>query len=105
MTLSLECVTGNLPLFMEVGKKLIIEPKDVSEDDFKQANCILNGEALETLRRMPNAIVQTVVTSPPYYGQRDYCAENQVGIEPTPEEYLNRLVSIFDEVKRVLREY
>jgi site-specific DNA-methyltransferase (adenine-specific) len=89
---------------MEVGKKLIIQVKDVSEDDFKQANCILNGEALETLRRMPNAIVQTVVTSPPYYGQRDYCAENQVGIEPTPEEYLNRLVNIFDEVKRVLRE-
>jgi len=104
MTLSLEYVTSNLPLFMEVGKKLIIQVKDVSEDDFKQANCILNGEALETLRRMPNAIVQTVVTSPPYYGQRDYCAENQVGIEPTPEEYLNRLVNIFDEVKRVLRE-
>lgn len=48
--------------------------------------------------------MQTVVTSPPYYGKRDYCADDQVGTEQTPEEYLERLVNIFDEVKRVLRE-
>lgn len=104
MTVSLDRITGNLPLFMGEDKKLIIGLEDIHKADFKQANFVLNGEALEVLKKIPSSIVQTVVTSPPYYGQRDYCADDQVGTEQTPEEYLERLVNIFDEVKRVLRE-
>lgn len=104
MAMSLSSITANLPLFTGLDKKLIIDVKDIHEADLNQANFILNGEALEVLRKLPNSIVQTVVTSPPYYGQRDYCADKQVGTEPTPEEYLNRLVDIFDEVKRVLKD-
>lgn len=104
MTISLDSVTSNLPLFAGLDRKLIIDVKDINEVDFNQANFILNGEALEVLQKLPDAIVQTVVTSPPYYGQRDYCAENQVGTESTIEEYLNRLLDIFDQVKRALKE-
>ncbi|QQE66784.1 site-specific DNA-methyltransferase [Leptolyngbya sp. BL0902] len=104
MTVSLDRITGNLPLFMGEGKKLIIGLEDIHEADFNQANFVLNGEALEVLKNFPSSIVQTVVTSPPYYGQRDYCADDQIGMEQTPEEYIERLVNIFDEVKRVLRE-
>jgi len=104
MNVSLDRITGNLPLFMGVDKKLIIGLEHIDEADFNQANFVLNGEALEVLRKIPSSTVQTVVTSPPYYGQRDYGTDNQVGTEQTPEEYLARLVNIFDEVKRVLRE-
>lgn len=104
MTVSLDAITGNLPLFMVLDRKLIIDVKDIDEADFNQANFVLNGEALEVLKKLPDSIIQTVVTSPPYYGQRDYCADNQVGTEQTPNEYLNRLLDIFDETKRVLKE-
>ncbi len=65
---------------------------------------ILQGDCLEVLRTLPDASVQTCVTSPPYYGLRDYGVEGQVGLEETPELYVARLVAIFSEVRRVLRD-
>ena len=44
------------------------------------------------------------VTSPPYYGLRDYGIENQIGTEQTPQEYVERLIKVFDEVYRVLMD-
>ncbi|MEA5575983.1 site-specific DNA-methyltransferase [Anabaena sp. UHCC 0451] len=78
--------------------------EDIDKVDFEQSNFIINGEALDSLKKLPDSLVQTVVTSPPYYGQRDYCAEKQIGIEESEDEYINRLLEIFDEVKRVLKE-
>lgn len=48
--------------------------------------------------------VQCVVTSPPYYGLRDYGTADQIGLEPTPDEYVAKLVQVFREVKRVLKD-
>jgi len=62
------------------------------------------GDALTCLREMPAGSVQTCVTSPPYWGLRDYGAEGQLGLEPTPEQYVANLVAVFREVKRVLRD-
>lgn len=62
------------------------------------------GSALESLRSMPAASVQTCVTSPPYWGLRDYGVEGQIGLEPTPELYVERIVEVFREIKRVLRD-
>jgi len=64
---------------------------------------ILNGDVLDGLRSLPDACVQCVVTSPPYWGLRDYGVEGQIGLERTPEEYVSRLVEVFREVRRVLR--
>lgn len=61
------------------------------------------GDALEVLRTLPSASIQTVVTSPPYWGLRDYRVAGQLGLESTPEEYVANLVGIFAEVKRILR--
>ncbi len=61
-------------------------------------------DALQFLRALPAGFVHCVVTSPPYYGLRDYGAAGQIGLEETPERYIARLVSIFAEVRRVLRE-
>ncbi|MEA5554177.1 site-specific DNA-methyltransferase [Anabaena cylindrica UHCC 0172] len=100
----LDYITANLPLFADLDRKLIVKIKDIGEVDFEQANFIINGEALESLKKLPDSLVQTVITSPPYYGQRDYCAEKQIGTEESPDEYINRLLAIFDEIKRVLKE-
>ncbi len=61
------------------------------------------GDALAVLRRMPADSAQCVVTSPPYWGLRDYGVSGQLGLEATPEEYLARMVTVFAEVRRVLR--
>jgi DNA modification methylase len=62
------------------------------------------GDCLETLRRMPSGIVNTCVTSPPYFGLRDYGHAGQIGLEPTPGEFVAKLVEVFREVRRVLRD-
>lgn len=64
---------------------------------------ILNGDALEMLRTLPGESVQCCITSPPYYGLRDYCVSGQIGLEETPDAYISRLVDVFREVRRVLR--
>jgi DNA modification methylase len=64
---------------------------------------ILQGNCLETLKTLPAESVQMVVTSPPYYGLRDYGAEGQIGLEPTPEAYVENLVAVFRECRRVLK--
>jgi DNA modification methylase len=63
---------------------------------------IHHGDALEVLRTMPEASVDCCVTSPPYYGLRDYGVAGQIGLERTPEEFIARLVDVFREVRRVL---
>lgn len=62
------------------------------------------GDCLESLCAMPSASVQTCVTSPPYWGLRDYGVEGQIGLEPTPELYVECIVEVFREIKRVLRD-
>ena len=62
------------------------------------------GDCLETLRQMPDGIAQTCVTSPPYFGLRDYGHDGQIGLEPTPDEFIAKLVEVFSEVKRVLKD-
>ena len=64
---------------------------------------ILCGDALEQLRTLEPESVHTCVTSPPYYNLRDYGAAGQIGMEDTQEEYLDKLVGVFREVRRVLR--
>ena len=70
----------------------------------KLENVILLGDALEQLRKIPDTAVQCVITSPPYWGLRNYGIAGQMGQEKTPEEYVTKMVQIFQEVKRVLKD-
>jgi DNA modification methylase len=67
-------------------------------------NVILEGDCIQSLKSLPEGIVNTCITSPPYYALRDYGADGQIGLEKTPEEYVQKLVEVFREVKRVLRD-
>lgn len=64
---------------------------------------IIQGDALERLTSLPSESIHTCVTSPPYFGLRDYGTDGQIGMEQTPEEYIEHLVAVFREVRRVLR--
>lgn len=64
---------------------------------------IRHGDCREVLRTLPDESVHCCVTSPPYFGLRDYGVAGQIGLEPTPEEFVAELVAVFREVRRVLR--
>lgn len=68
-----------------------------------QTNKIYTQDCLEGLRKLPDACIQCCVTSPPYWSLRDYEAVDQIGLENSPEQYVRRLVELFEEVKRVLK--
>lgn len=67
-------------------------------------NKIICADALEALESMESQSINTVVTSPPYYGLRDYGVDGQIGLEQTPAEYIEKLVDVFREVRRVLKD-
>lgn len=64
---------------------------------------IINSDVMEGLRSLLDESVDCVVTSPPYWGLRDYGVEGQIGLEKTPDEFVSRLVEVFREVRRVLK--
>lgn len=65
---------------------------------------VLQGDWVERLKELPSGSVHCCVTSPPYWGLRDYGVNGQLGLEKSPEEYVAKLVAGFAEVKRVLRD-
>lgn len=65
---------------------------------------VLNGDCREVLATLPEKSVRCCVTSPPYFGLRDYGVDGQIGIEPTPDAFVSELVSVFREVRRVLAD-
>jgi DNA modification methylase len=78
----------------------------MSDKTSKEAmrNQIFVGDCIEGLKNLPDESVDCCVTSPPYFGLRDYGADDQLGLEETPEEYVENMVKVFREVKRVLKD-
>jgi site-specific DNA-methyltransferase (adenine-specific) len=74
--------------------------KDINEI----VNKIIQGDALQVLKTIPDNSVDCVVTSPPYWALRDYEIEGQLGLEPSFNEYIDKLLEIFDEIKRILKD-
>jgi len=71
--------------------------------DEKFLNKIICEDVLEVLRKMPDESVDCIVTSPPFWGLRDYGVEGQIGLENTLEEYLEKLLKVTAELKRILK--
>jgi len=73
-------------------------------------NKIIHGDCFEVLKTLPDGIVDTIVTSPPYFGLRKYLQDDdvnkkyEVGLEQTPDEYVQKMVAIFSEARRVLKD-
>lgn len=68
-----------------------------------EVNKILQGDWLSGLKSLPDSCIDCCVTSPPYWGLRDYGVVGQLGLEKTPEEFISKLVEGFEEVRRVLK--
>lgn len=65
---------------------------------------IIIGDCMEGMQTLPDASVHCCITSPPYWGLRDYGVEGQLGLEATPDEFVAKMVEVFREVRRVLRD-
>lgn len=70
----------------------------------KERSVIIKQDAISALSGMESGFVQTVITSPPYWGLRDYGVDGQIGLEQTIDEYIKNLVAVFREVRRVMRD-
>jgi DNA modification methylase len=67
-------------------------------------NTVICGDCLNVMKQLPDELVNCVVTSPPYWGLRDYGVAGQFGLEKTPEEFIEKMVVLFREARRVLRK-
>jgi len=65
---------------------------------------VFQGDAGDVLARLPDRFFRCCVTSPPYWGLRDYKADGQIGAEDDPRPYISRLVAVFQQVRRVLTD-
>ena len=65
---------------------------------------VIQGDTLTRLKELSSEAVDCCITSPPYYGLRDYGVEGQIGLEESPEAYVSKLVEVFREVRRVLKK-
>lgn len=74
-----------------------------SQTSVIDVNIIHLGNCLQGLILIPDNSVDCCVTSPPYYGLRDYGTKDQLGLEKTPEEFVQKMVAIFDQVRRILK--
>jgi site-specific DNA-methyltransferase (cytosine-N4-specific) len=81
----------------------ILKPRKLALIDLRDS-MIIQGDALHILYHLPAQSVQCVVTSPPYWGLRDYKIDGQIGLEETLQQFINRLIAVFSEVKRVLKD-
>ena len=87
--------------------KYLKKTVEEAQDAHKKATGMLSfvqGDARTVLKELPSKSVYTCITSPPYWGLRDYGVEGQLGLEPSPEEYVQKLVEIFREVRRTLKD-
>ena len=82
--------------------KTLQNPSEIKQID-KFLNKIICGDALEVLKTIPSESIDAVVTSPPYWALRDYEVRGQIGLENNLDDYLMKLILVFDEVKRVLK--
>lgn len=76
----------------------------MSDNIQENINKIIHGNSLESIKSIPDQSINCCVTSPPYWGLRDYGKDDQIGLEPNYRDYINNLCNLFDEVKRVLKD-
>lgn len=89
-----------------IREKVIMEYKKINSPSTIEItdSMIIEGDSLHVLNVIPSNSVQCVITSPPYWGMRDYGIKGQIGLESTLPQFINHLVSVFSEVKRVLKD-
>jgi DNA modification methylase len=98
---------AQLPEQWRVRRLDIDDPSATMRDVFvpkAHVSALVRGDARAVLQAIPDRIFQTCVTSPPYWSLRDYKIPGQIGLEASVQDYLQNLVSIFDQVRRVLRD-
>jgi len=90
---------------MNTAKRVLLSSGFTENNFIVQNNCaVVSGDVRNELSKLPENTFQCCVTSPPYWGLRDYAAINQIGAEENVNDYIDNLVKVFQEVKRVLKD-
>lgn len=87
-----------------MNKKAVVEQAELPGVESSNATEVIVGDVRKVLKSLPDASFQTVVTSPPYWGLRDYGTEGQIGAEADMRDYIKDLVKVFRQVRRVLAD-
>lgn len=82
---------------------LIRQPKETDDKDISEST-VFQGDAEQLIGRLPSNFFRCCITSPPYWGLRDYGTEGQIGAEDNPNDYIRRLVEVFEQVRRTVTE-
>ncbi len=100
-----------LPLFPDLAGRIISRTWGKLGPSFgaifqpsARESALINGDSAKVLAGLPDGVFQTCVTSPPYWSLRDYNIDGQIGMEASLEEYLDSLVVVFEQVRRVMRD-
>lgn len=80
------------------------KPTQIKVGETLKVNHVYNMDWIEAMKLLPDQCINTCVTSPPYWGLRDYGVAGQLGLEPTPVEYVSKMVAGFRELRRILRD-
>ena len=101
--------TGTAVRVVQVPRRIIISAEDLTaipegERQHALVDVLICGDSLSVLNHMPPVMADMVITSPPYYGQRDYDHPDQLGSEAKPQEYISKLVNIFSLCRRVMKD-
>lgn len=91
-------------IFKRKGLDRIISLEKLSTAPWDDCNFIINGDARLTLKEIPSASANVIVTSPPYFGQRNYGVSGEIGSEETPSDYVSRLAAVFRDAWHTLRD-
>jgi DNA modification methylase len=94
---------NNSKVFDKNSRPKILKLSEVVSKDLFFGNYIINADAEKSLATLPSDLAHVAITSPPYFGQRDYGVKDQIGIETNLAEYISHLVRVFRELRRVLR--
>lgn len=88
-----------------MADKIMAMYKEVQREEILdiQESILILGDALTSLRRLPSEYARCIITSPPYWGLRDYNIPDQIGLEENLAQFINKLVGVFSEAKRVLK--
>jgi len=99
-TQPMRCENAECPVDRECDAEVLYCESQLNKAEYT----VLSGDCIESLKTLPDECINTCVTSPPYFGLRDYGCDGQIGLEETPDAFVKKLVEVFREVKRVLRD-
>jgi hypothetical protein len=98
-------VTPHSVHYVSYPGRLVVPAADpIGTRGYGLRSCVIQGDVRTAIQALPTGLCRTVITSPPYWSLRDYAVPGQLGLEDDPDEFVASLVTVFNDVRRILTE-